>query len=122
MEISNQEFDQIVRHAVAEMDSRFRDYLDEVPVIIEELPDKVACRQLGRTNPNGLLGLYRGTPLNHRSVTTGFTPSQIFLYRKNILRICKDKTALTQQIQKTLIHELGHYLGFSESQLRSHGQ
>ena len=118
IDVSRQEFDGIVREAVAGMDSQFCGYLDEVPVLIEDYPNEQVCRQMGRTDGKGLLGLYRGTPLNRRSVGGGFGPSQILLYRENILRVCSNKKNLTEQIKKTLVHELGHYLGFSEKQLR----
>lgn len=88
--------------------------------MVEDKPDEQICLRLGLPDRTGLLGLFRGVPLNRRSVNAADGPNQIVLYRKNILRGCDNAAELAEQIRKTLIHELGHYVGFSEKQLRRH--
>ena len=117
MKLSNVEFDRLVRTAIDSIDPEFRPYFNEVPVVVEDLPDDVVCRETHLKDRRTLLGLLRGIPLT-RQGRTGAGPHQIILYRRNILNRCNSQDQLAAQIRSTLIHELGHYVGFSESQLR----
>lgn len=47
--------------------------------------------------------------------------SDIVLYRKNILRVVRDRDELRQQVRDTLLHELGHVAGETDVQLRNRG-
>lgn len=118
MNLSNHEFDDFVRDAIDAIAPEFRVYLDEVPVVVEDAPDEVVCREMHLTNNRTLLGLFRGIPLG-RQPPGGAGPHQIILYRRNILAGCRNGSEVAAQINSTLIHELGHYVGFSEEQLRS---
>lgn len=117
MNISNDQFDDMVRRAIDAIDPQFRSYLREVPVVVEDLPDEVIQRELSLANHRSLLGIFRGIPLD-RQPPGGAGPHQIILYRRNILTRCRTTGQLADQIRSTLVHELGHYLGFSETQLR----
>jgi hypothetical protein len=66
-----------------------------------------------------LLGIFHGVPATKKSVfdlPTG--PAHIVLYQKNIEAVCSSEAEVRQQIRQTLIHELGHYFGMTEEQLR----
>jgi predicted Zn-dependent protease with MMP-like domain len=45
-------------------------------------------------------------------------PAHIVLYQKNIEAVCATEAEVREQIRMTLIHELGHYFGMTEEQLR----
>ena len=45
-------------------------------------------------------------------------PAHIVLYQKNIEEVCSSEAEVCHQIRQTLIHELGHYFGMTEEQLR----
>jgi len=118
LHMSFEEFEDCVQQAIDALPGDFARYLQEVPVVIEDRPEEDLCREMKLPNTRSLLGLYHGLPLNRRSHLAPDYPSQIFLYRLNILEYCRSKAQVRLQIHKTLIHELGHYLGFSEQQLR----
>ena len=40
------------------------------------------------------------------------------LYQKNIEAVCSSAAEVREQIRLTVIHELGHYFGLDENQLR----
>jgi predicted Zn-dependent protease with MMP-like domain len=66
-----------------------------------------------------LLGIFHGVPATKKSVfdlPTG--PAHIVLYQKNIEAVCSNEVEVRQQIGLTLMHELGHYFGMTEEQLR----
>ena len=69
-----------------------------------------------------LLGLYQGVPLDKRGhYYAGVLPDKITLYQKNIETVCRNEKDMILEIQKTLLHELGHYFGISEKRLRELG-
>lgn len=120
-DISQEAFDELVQQAIQSLAPEFGRYLEEVPVAVEDAPSP-QTRQTMRLGRNvSLLGLFHGTPLSHRSVLGMEGPNHIVLYRCNLISCCRDKKELAEQIRRTLVHELGHYLGFSEKQLREHG-
>ena len=82
--------------------------------LIEDLPPNQPAhpRQL-------LLGIFHGTPTTKKSffdIPAG--PDHIVLYQKNIEAVCSTEDEVRHQIRQTLIHELGHYFGMTEEQLR----
>ncbi|MCF7958961.1 MAG: metallopeptidase family protein [Phycisphaerae bacterium] len=118
MDTSINEFDQLVVEAIESIAFEFRKHLSDVPVIVEQLPNEEICQKLHLKSKYHLLGLFQGVPIQHQKLSGG--PSQITLYRQNIIAQSANRQALAHQIRKVIIHELGHYLGFSEQQLRDH--
>jgi len=45
-------------------------------------------------------------------------PDRIFLYQRNIEAVCSNEAEVRRQIRATLLHEVGHYFGLSEDELR----
>jgi len=39
-------------------------------------------------------------------------------YQKNIEAVCSSEAEVCEQIRRTVIHELGHYFGMDENQLK----
>jgi predicted Zn-dependent protease with MMP-like domain len=65
------------------------------------------------------LGKFIGVPKTMKSVfhlPTG--PDHVVLYQKNIEAVCSSEAEIREQVRRTVIHELGHYFGMDESQLR----
>ena len=70
----------------------------------------------------GLLGLYEGVPLVDRHIDSALLqPDRITLYRATLQSLAYTESELRRQIRKTLIHELGHFFGFDEAELRRRG-
>jgi predicted Zn-dependent protease with MMP-like domain len=46
-------------------------------------------------------------------------PDRIIIYRKPLVRISASLQELKENIRQTVIHEIGHYFGFDEEELRS---
>jgi predicted Zn-dependent protease with MMP-like domain len=114
------DFDELVEQAYRRIPARFRRRLHNVAVVVEEEP---VPRQLasGRV-PRGhtLLGLYEGRPLTHRSTFDSFTmPDRITLFQGPIERMARDREHLREIIEQTLWHEIAHYFGMDEKQVRA---
>jgi predicted Zn-dependent protease with MMP-like domain len=81
-------------------------------------------QQLRLRSKHDLLGLYRGIPLPQRGTWYGATPvlpDRISLYRKNIEAGVRSDEELAARIREVLIHEIGHYFGMSEKEIRQAG-
>src|SRR5215472_15405770 len=66
-----------------------------------------------------LLGVFHGVPATKKSFfDVPMGPAHIVLYQKNIEAVCSSEAEVRHQIRQTLMHELGHYFGMSEEQLR----
>src|SRR5205814_9082648 len=62
---------------------------------------------------------FHGVPATKKSVfDLSMGPAHIVLYQKNIEEVCSSEAEVCHQIRHTLIHELGHYFGMTEEQLR----
>jgi predicted Zn-dependent protease with MMP-like domain len=92
--------------------------------VILDIADRPTSEQLGRGGYTDgiLLGLYEGVPLvRRRSDSVLLQPDRITLFRPAIASMCRTEVELKAQIRKTLVHELGHYFGFSEDELEARG-
>ena len=66
-----------------------------------------------------LLGLYQGVPLTKRGWNYGnMLPDRIVIYQRTIESVAASPEAIEKIVQDTVIHEIGHYFGFSDKELR----
>jgi predicted Zn-dependent protease with MMP-like domain len=112
-------FEELVERAVEELPEFFKEKLENVAIVIEDLPPpEIEDRYRGQL----LLGLYQGVPRPQRSVWAQYPyPDVISIYQRNIERICRTEEEIIQQVRKTVIHEIGHYFGLDEEKLRKMG-
>ena len=102
------EFDQIVERALRRIPWRFRKRLENVVIVVEPEPPRP-----------GLLGLYHGRPLTHRSVGESFAmPDQITIYQGPHERMSRSPEQLEQMVADTVWHEIAHYFGMDEARVR----
>ena len=112
-------FEQLVEEALAELPPEFTARLDNVTVMVQ---DRASPEQLAKVNlrdPHHLLGLYEGIPLTERPrAYDGALPDRITIFRIPIEEMSRTDNDIKAQVRKTVMHELGHYFGMSESELR----
>jgi predicted Zn-dependent protease with MMP-like domain len=102
------EFDALVERALRRIPKRFRKRMENVAVVVEQEPSRP-----------GLLGLYHGRPLTHRSVSDGFVmPDQITIYQGPHERLSHNRAQLEEMVADTVWHEIAHYFGMDEAQVR----
>jgi predicted Zn-dependent protease with MMP-like domain len=110
-------FTQLVEEALTRLPKVFKDKIENVSIMVEDYPREDVVEQFDGV----ILGLFRGTPKTQESIFMTHMPSQIFLYQKNIEKVCRTEREILDQIDKTLKHEIGHYFGLSEQDLRKKG-
>jgi predicted Zn-dependent protease with MMP-like domain/Tfp pilus assembly protein PilF len=117
--LSRAAFEGVVLRAAEVLPEEFRRRLEEVPVVVEDLPsDEILFDETPPLDPE-LLGLFVGTALTERSFGTGGVehPPRILLFQRNLERYARNEAELRREIARTLHHELAHYLGFAEEQM-----
>ena len=104
----------IVVQTLHRLPSELRQAAQQVPVCFEDFPaDELVTDGL---DP-GILGLFVGAPRHEHGNEPG-PPPQIILYLENIRDECADAgTTFTEEVRRTYLHELGHYLGLDEEAL-----
>jgi len=117
--LSERRFRLLVAEALDELPPEFGELLDNVAVVVEDEPSAEDLRELGMDPEEGdeLLGLYQGTPLDARGFEYGGLPDRVVIYRGPILRIARTRREVIEQVQETVLHELGHHFGLEEDDL-----
>lgn len=115
-------FSQTARNIVANtlrcLPKELRSAAENLPVIIETLPNKALLAD--GIGPD-TLGLFVGAS-HHCQDDIPAPPPQIFLFLENILQESQDAgTTFAEEVKKTYLHELGHYLGLDEADLALRG-
>ncbi len=112
-------FEKLVGEALEGLPRFFKERLENVAVIVEDSPGpEVRGRFRGR-----VLGLYHGVPRPRRSVwAQPPAPDIIYIYQRNIEAVCRTEKEIKQQVQATVIHEIGHYFGLTDERIRELGQ
>lgn len=67
-----------------------------------------------------LYGEFYGLPKGAES-GLGEPPPEVTLYAATLVADFPDSEALRREVRRTLIHEIGHYLGLSEEDLHARG-
>jgi predicted Zn-dependent protease with MMP-like domain len=96
--------------------------LDGLPPDLGELMSNVAVTVEHGRGPRGLLGLYQGIPLTSRtSQYAGVLPDRITIYRQAICAICWSEDEVSEQVRRTVIHEVAHHFGIDDARLAELG-
>ncbi len=117
--LSPEAFDQLVRQALAELPPRYAKLAEEVSVVVEDEPPVEVLADLDLDSEDDLLGLYQGVSLADQSFfqSGGQQPPRIALYRGPILRLCRTREEVRQEICDTVVHELGHHVGLDDEEM-----
>jgi predicted Zn-dependent protease with MMP-like domain len=116
--MKREHFVKAVEEALDSLPQEFRSRIKNVAILVEDFPPNQSPPQPGPQR-RLLLGIFHGVPATKKSVfdlPTG--PAHIVLYQKNIEAVCSSEAEARHQIRQTLMHELGHYFGMTEEQLR----
>ncbi|OIO68114.1 MAG: hypothetical protein COW19_01895 [Zetaproteobacteria bacterium CG12_big_fil_rev_8_21_14_0_65_55_1124] len=113
------DFQALAEAAYASLPTHFVDAIDNVVVLTDDYPDADVQIEMRTNSPFDLLGLYQGWPLPERGGSYGgHPPDVIHLYREPILAYCRAHGEdVAHCIRHVLIHEIGHYFGFSDREM-----
>ena len=117
--MKKEKFEKLVEEALLDLPKEFKKLIDNLVVIVEEEAPIEVYRQTGSHPFSRILGTYHGIPFKHRGPYYGnIPPDVIVIYQKPIEEICTTEEQIKEQVLKTVRHEIGHYFGFSDDELR----
>jgi predicted Zn-dependent protease with MMP-like domain len=114
--VTRARFEELVAEAIDGLPGWVHQRLDNVDVLVEELPP---------VDGPELLGLYEGVPLIRRGIDyTWALPDRITLYRRPIEREAGSgrEADLKRVVADTIVHEVAHFFGISEDRLHELGR
>ncbi len=114
------EFDALVAAAYRRIPARFRRRLKNVALVVKEEPSQEQLARGRVPHGNTLLGLYEGRPLTTRSVFEPFAmPDRITIFQGPHERLSQGPEHLARMVEDTVWHEVAHYFGMNELQVRA---
>ncbi len=111
-------FEKLVRNSLQKLPQKFKKKLANISVEVEDLPSRELLKDMG-IRSGSLLGLYQGVPLTKRGWNYGnMLPDRIVIYQRTIESVASSSEEIERIVADTVIHEIGHYFGFSDKELR----
>ncbi len=115
-------FSEMMEEALHAIPEPFKDKIENLVFMVEPYPSDADLGRVGLTDRYSLLGIYSGVPYTNRNTYyMNTTPDRIILFQRNIERFCNTEDELKIKIREVLIHEIAHYFGMDEDQVRAAG-
>lgn len=116
-------FDEFVREAWEALPPEVLERLHNVVLLIADEPPPDLLRSLGLDpRRDTLFGLYQGVPLKERGAFyANQLPDSITLFYRPLVSHFPDERRLRREIRKTIVHEVAHFLGMTEKEIRCLG-
>lgn len=131
------EFEKIIEDATGRIPERFKVILEKENIKLlarEKVPEMLQDKFLGdpvkAVESKLIFGIFIGVSYTNRSVfNIQQEPTRIELYKESFEKVFSNKSEtplkrwedMKTQIIKTVVHEIGHYFGFSELKIRNIG-
>ncbi len=110
-------FESVVDDVIESLPQWVIDSLDNLIIVVEHEPHEDQLPEPG----GDLLGIYEGVSLAEREDYWGVMPDQITVFHGAHLRLSLPDADLREEIRRTVLHEIGHHLGFDEARLHELG-
>ena len=114
----------VVRETLDVLHPTLRADVEQIPILVEEVPSAELCREFDPPAPPGeILGTFSGATFGERGGSEPWTqlPSTIVLFRRNLQRVAHDPVRVVEELRITVFHELGHFLGLDDDDLEDRG-
>ena len=113
-----EDFEALVEKAFDNLPEEFRERLENVDIFVEDWPTRDQLAEARIKHKGGLLGLYEGIPVTERGHNYNLVlPDRITIFQKPVESVCSTPAETQEEVEHVLLHEIGHYFGFSEEQL-----
>ena len=110
-------FEELVQRALAGIPEPFRAALDEVAIVIDDVPSRQQRLDNELDDGEDLYGLYEGVPRTEYGADWAAVPNRITLFRLPLEEDFADPAELAGEVRITVIHELAHHLGIDDDRL-----
>jgi predicted Zn-dependent protease with MMP-like domain len=110
-------FEKLVQSSLGRLPRRFKQKIKNISVVVEDRPSTELLEDMGIISGT-LFGLYQGVPLTEREWNFGnVLPDRIVIYQRPIESAASTNEEIEEIVLATVMHEIGHYFGFSDTEL-----
>lgn len=117
IEVSDDEFRDIVSQAIDSIPPLYQKNLQNVAFIVEDNPTPEQRIKLSLYPNEILFGLYEGMPLPQRQGMTKLLPDKITIFKNPALLISQSLEELKKHVHHTIWHEVAHYYGLNHARI-----
>jgi predicted Zn-dependent protease with MMP-like domain len=118
VELSDEQFEQILSAAIDELPERFLKHAKNVAIVWAEDPSPEQRQKMKLRPYESLFGLYEGIPLVNRGDNYSFVlPDKITIFKNPILHYAQNLAQVKQQTLHTLWHEIAHHYGLNHDRI-----
>jgi predicted Zn-dependent protease with MMP-like domain len=115
--MEREKFEELVE-AIKGIPKYFRKKMENVEIVVEDFAPAYVQERM-KIQPYALFGLYQGIPRNKRGSWYGnVLPDKITIFQRPIEQYCKTDEEIKNLVKQVVMHEIGHYFGLTEEQLR----
>jgi predicted Zn-dependent protease with MMP-like domain len=114
-------FHLMVQRVVDTLPPNVQALLKDVAIVVQDEPNQDQLADLDHREDSELFGLYQGIPMIDRSSSYTILPDRITIFAGPLSRTCESREELEEEIRITVLHELGHHLGYDEDGLDALG-
>ncbi len=116
--MKREDFEELVMAAVDNLPEEFAAQLDNVAIVVEDVPNRGQVRRAQVEPGNTLLGLYEGVPHTRRGHDYSMVlPDKITIFQRPIEAACVTREDVVALVRKVVIHEIAHHFGISDERL-----
>jgi predicted Zn-dependent protease with MMP-like domain len=110
-------FEAEVSNVLMALPSWVTEQMENILVVVDTRPTREQDPE-----GHGLLGVYEGIPLNERGFDYfGVSPDRIVIFYEPHIALRLEHAAMSEEIRRTVLHEVGHHLGLTEKRLHELG-
>ncbi|MCA1668844.1 MAG: metallopeptidase family protein [Thermomicrobia bacterium] len=116
--VGRRAFETLVADALDGLPDAILRMLDNVAVVVADVPTPHQQARMRLAANEVLLGLYEGIPRTER--TSGYgadLPDKVTIFQRAIEAQCDSEAELVVEVRHTVVHELAHHLGISDARL-----
>lgn len=118
LDISDSQFETLVSQAIDSLPESYTDNMKNVAIVVEHDPSPEQRQKLHLVDGVTLYGLYEGIPLTQRNGNYSLVlPDKITIFKNPIVASSVDMAALTEQIKRTVWHEIAHHYGLDHARI-----
>jgi predicted Zn-dependent protease with MMP-like domain len=110
-------FEALVERALDELPDEFSQLLDDVAIVIADIPRPEQTRWSDTPEGAWLYGIYEGVPSTEWGADMVPFPNKITLFQVPLETDFPDPDELAEQVRITVIHELAHHAGIDDERL-----
>ncbi|HSD11170.1 MAG TPA: metallopeptidase family protein [Candidatus Binatia bacterium] len=121
--MDRRKFRRLIEEALDTLPGEIRVRMENVTVFVEEEPTLEQIQSAG-LDPmqDTLFGFYEGSPLSGRGHDFGMAlPDRIVLFYRPLVESCRSPAAIREEIRRTVVHEVAHFLGLGDDEIEDLG-